>query len=63
VRVAEHFGPVGEFELEGIEHGHRTRGASVEVIAQGLLEHAVVDPGIGLAYADAVGEQAQALGV
>jgi len=52
-----------DHELHRIEHGNAPRGDVVQVLAHAFLEHRVLDPGVGLGDADALGEQAEASGV
>ena len=55
-------GIIVDDEFERIEHGDAPRRNFVQMLAHTLLEHAIVDPGVGLGHADALGEQAKALG-
>jgi hypothetical protein len=54
--------PVGEHQAQRIEHGDRAWRARLEIVAQCLLEHAHVDPGVGTGHADAFAEQPYGLG-
>ena len=56
------FGIVVDDELHRIEHGDAPLRARVEVVAHAVLEHAHVDPRVGLGHADALGEQPETLG-
>ena len=52
---------VVDHEPDRVEHGHPARCARVEILAHAILEHAHVDPRIGLRHADALGEEPEAL--
>ena len=56
------FGVVGDDELERVEHRDAALGGLVEVVTHAFLEHAHVDPRVGLGDADALGEAAEAGG-
>src|SRR5690606_3741364 len=56
------FRVVGDDELERVEHGDGTRCNRIEVVAQRLFKHAVVDAGIGLGDAQTFTEQPDGAG-
>src|SRR6185436_4490902 len=49
-------------QLHRVEHGHSARSDLVQMLAHAVLEGAEVDSLVRLGYADALGEQAKALG-
>ncbi len=59
---AHDFVPVGEHQLDGVQHGHGARGNRVQGVAQRAFEGAVVDPAVAFGDAYAFGEQLQGFG-
>ena len=60
--AAEGFHPVGELELDWLQHGHGARRLAFEVVAQRGVEQAVVDPAVLLGHPDALAKQLDARG-
>ena len=56
------FGQIGEYELHRIQHRHAPRRAAVEILAQGVFQHRVIDQRILLRQAQARDEQFQRVG-
>jgi hypothetical protein len=54
------FRVVVDHQLERVEHGDAARRGFVEVLALAFLQHADVDPRVGLGDADHFGEAAEA---
>src|SRR5690606_26846630 len=52
------FRVVGNDQFEWVEYGDAALGFGVEVVPQGLFEHAVIDARIGLRHAEAFTEKA-----
>mmetsp|Transcript_5508 Transcript_5508/g.13223 ORF Transcript_5508/g.13223 Transcript_5508/m.13223 type:complete len:548 (-) Transcript_5508:1450-3093(-) len=59
---AKHLGVVRQLELERLQHREGARRLRLQVGAQGLVEHRVVDPGVLLAGTGGLDHRADALG-
>lgn len=62
VACAHHLVPVGQHQLDGVEHGHATVGFELQVFAQAAFQGAVVDPAVGFGHANAFGKHLQRFG-
>jgi hypothetical protein len=56
--AAKDLGPVGQHQLQRVQHRHGAVGLVFQVFAQAAFQGAVVDPAVALGHADALGKGA-----